>query len=414
MTKRIFISDIHMGDSRGIGSGEGVHPYCWFYDDSASGENRPEMLRGFLAEYCMNDPSVTEIVILGDLFDEWICPINLDPTDPSHPMPPRSQQIINIANAGQNRPAVEVLKQLAAQGRLKYVPGNHDLLTDKDVMEGIFPNIDYIDPNDGHAIYKKDGIWAEHGHWYGLFNSPYHGQPGDGFAGSLLPLGFFISRLCAWVTMTKGGSISPSKILKGWVDHLHNKVPGIKAGSGDHGMIDAILMQLFGAFVAEYAPDMKGTVLNGFGGIPGSVTWQQVTDRYANLFSGWDTARADHIGPYEAIICDGLNSLDPAASQVIFHHSDEAKIVIFGHTHVADTGSNIGVFDVAGRPPSETVNIYVNSGAWNNETKTCTFVESELDLDEKKHFVRLKKWVKQTDGTYGARDFLPDLYMRLP
>jgi hypothetical protein len=47
MAKRIFISDVHMGDSRGLKQGNGLHRYCWFYAARQVAhvtENRPEML----------------------------------------------------------------------------------------------------------------------------------------------------------------------------------------------------------------------------------------------------------------------------------------------------------------------------------------------------------------------------------
>ena len=56
-TKKIFISDIHMGDARSF---SGSHPNCWFRS------NIPH-LANFLNEQ-LGDPQVAELVILGDLF----------------------------------------------------------------------------------------------------------------------------------------------------------------------------------------------------------------------------------------------------------------------------------------------------------------------------------------------------------
>ncbi len=49
----------------------GPHPYCWFK------KNIP-LLGDFLAEQ-LNAPDVKEVVILGDLFDMWVIPVDYDP-----------------------------------------------------------------------------------------------------------------------------------------------------------------------------------------------------------------------------------------------------------------------------------------------------------------------------------------------
>jgi len=125
--KRIFISDIHIGDGRSVSPGRNFHPYCWFYDD------RPDMLVEFLKQYCIDDESVAEVVIVGDLFDEWVCPTQFDPTDRDH----QEQQFKNVANASQNQLVTAWLRELARQQRLIYLRGNHDMLANKPIMEEI-------------------------------------------------------------------------------------------------------------------------------------------------------------------------------------------------------------------------------------------------------------------------------------
>src|SRR5208283_4687856 len=93
--KRIFVSDTHMGDSRSQRQTSPYHPYGWL------SENRQELFANFVRTVRSH---VDEVIILGDLFDEWICPAKLDPTapplDPSappHSDPPGDQQFCNIS-----------------------------------------------------------------------------------------------------------------------------------------------------------------------------------------------------------------------------------------------------------------------------------------------------------------------------
>ena len=64
-TKRIFISDIHMGDERSIND---PNHYGWF-------KNNIPVLTQFLDDQ-LNAPDVKEVIILGDLFDTWVIPVD--------------------------------------------------------------------------------------------------------------------------------------------------------------------------------------------------------------------------------------------------------------------------------------------------------------------------------------------------
>jgi UDP-2,3-diacylglucosamine pyrophosphatase LpxH len=58
---------------------------------------------------------VGQVVILGDLFDQWVIPTDLDPL-------PR---LDDICNNPANQSIIDNLKELARSSRLSYVPGNH-------------------------------------------------------------------------------------------------------------------------------------------------------------------------------------------------------------------------------------------------------------------------------------------------
>ena len=56
-------------------------------------------------------------------------------------MPPTGQQFRNIAFAQHNAGVTAALQTLASERRLKYLPGNHDMLADKSTMADIFPGM---------------------------------------------------------------------------------------------------------------------------------------------------------------------------------------------------------------------------------------------------------------------------------
>ncbi len=411
--RRIFISDIHMGDRRSANQTPPFHGYCWFsHPDLSPDTDRPGMLADFLEEYCINDGSVAEVVIVGDLFDEWVCPVQYDPTEPPYPAPlPPGEQYGRIAAAPQNAPVVKALKNLALADRLVYVPGNHDMFAVKEVVRNIFPGICCPDAPDGHHVYGVDGIWTEHGHWYGMFNAPYPAGPGGGFAGSALPLGYFITRINAQEALQTGRMLGLTEVFKEWVKHIPGKAP--EAGDADgaaRGLVDAVLMDLFDTLVSEHAYGREGAVMNGSGGVPGLVKWEEVKARYHHTWDAWPQTHPGNVGRLDAIESDA-GRLDQVARSITLEH-EEVRIVVCGHTH------DCGLMSYEDSPyppdevPLEAKRVYANAGAWTNDTPVCTFVETELRPDEGKHLVSLRKWVRDSaTGRYRAEDVQPGLWV---
>ena len=409
MVKRVFISDIHMGDRRSISPGPNFHNYCWFHPDASPDSDRPAMLTRFLKEYCIVDSSVAEVVIVGDLFDEWVCPAGFDPAEPPHPTPPpHGEQCRRIAAAPQNQGVVKALKALASAHRLVYVPGNHDMFADRGVIEEIFPGIHYPEPVGGHCIYRADGIWAEHGHWYGMFNAPIPPGAHLGFPGCPLPLGHFITRILTQESLITGETVGMGQVFKEWIAHILDKVPdAAKPEAQVGGLVDAILMDLLRTLVEEHAHGTKGAVMNGFAGIPGLVKWQEIIDRFPNVYDSWPDLHPGNLGRLDALEADA-DRLDQAAQLITLEH-DQARIVICGHTHRAD----FVTMDHSGYPPDEVPpedkRIYANTGGWTNDTDMCTFVETELHPEDHKHLVCLRKWFRDpSTGRYNAENVVPD------
>jgi hypothetical protein len=94
------ISDIHMGDSRAM-SGN----YCWF------GKNA-KALESFL-DTIINGDNVRVLVILGDLFDEWLVPYTVSPFDSNAGINNSKEYFLAIAGSPANSLIFDKLRAIA-------------------------------------------------------------------------------------------------------------------------------------------------------------------------------------------------------------------------------------------------------------------------------------------------------------
>ena len=111
----------------------GQFPYGWL-----RGKNI-DYLTDFLKEK-FEAQDVVQVVILGDLFDQWVIPTDSDPL----------ARLDSICSNPKNKGIIDNLKTLAAGSKLSYVPGNHDMSTClkdidnvKDFINATFPGINF-------------------------------------------------------------------------------------------------------------------------------------------------------------------------------------------------------------------------------------------------------------------------------
>ena len=184
--KRIFISDVHLGAGRFSDESQDTqrYPFEWDWLSQVETENFELFLRYLRTEY---SNQIKEIVLLGDIFDNWVFPHDM--------VPPTMDQLIN---ADKNSNVVRELQVLSETLPLFYVPGNHDMHATKAVMKRHFPLITYCGER-----FNASRLLAEHGHRYALFNAP--ARFSNNYMG--LPLGYFISRIEATKKAVTGQQI---------------------------------------------------------------------------------------------------------------------------------------------------------------------------------------------------------------
>jgi UDP-2,3-diacylglucosamine pyrophosphatase LpxH len=346
--KRIFVSDVHMGTGRSFQRDYKGHAYDWLCKDEASA------FADFL-NY-LNSSDADEIILLGDIMDNWVCPIDSPPPD-----------FTDIVAAGVNKEIVRNLKILSSNKNTIYVPGNHDMSVNRTFLSANFPGILL------YSEYRSDDIFAVHGSEYTMFcasdlvnDTVNH-----------LPIGYYISRVAA----TNAAMTGSDNSFQYYIENFLKEIVGSKT------LIEAV----FSAIVDEAdLNDHTGIMMEHE-----SISIGEVKERYANLYSQWDAGQK--IVPAKEALLAEINSLWPVPWTL--NKLDNYKIIILGHTHERFLGK-FPVQDAAG-----DMYIYANTGAWceYEKKKDFTFVETEKNDGKGKHFVRLKAWDrgnKQPDGIY--------------
>lgn len=121
------------------------------------------------------DHEIEDVVLLGDIFDNWIFPHDLTP--------PTLEELFT---AEKNLPFVSELNAMARKCKVFYVSGNHDMHATRVIINQFFPEFIYCPKRFSSGL-----LITEHGHLYAMFNAP--AEYSDHIF--RLPLGYFISRI---------------------------------------------------------------------------------------------------------------------------------------------------------------------------------------------------------------------------
>lgn len=366
--KLVFISDLHMNV-------DGT--YSWLV------KHAPDLAR-FLYNLNKRD-DVAELIILGDLLDDWVCPVADTP-----------QTFSDILSANYNNGVVPALQEVCNNSDIDvtYLTGNHDMLSfkseNKDVISHAFPNMNIISNSPGLGAYTKDNIiWAEHGHRYTLFNAPDIWSRSGGH----LPMGYFISRFAASKSLTEGRVYttpevldlfisSPSEVQEYFTQAGYTDAPGSIID-------DALIIALFNAIgLWSGNGPLRQFNMNSLDGFTDDPMVEKIAFMYDTIFSGWPS-RQNIVSHYEAVFNE-LGHLNSAAN-LLFKMPERIRdlypftprIVLFGHTHQA-----------AFQYHSDDVEtLYVNTGTWIDKQPNMTWAEIEIN-----------------DGPNGQRDYTVSLW----
>ncbi|MBP1644856.1 MAG: metallophosphoesterase [Bacteroidetes bacterium] len=356
----VVISDIHLGANL----------------DYAECKNNLKSLEKMLYKVKASS-NVKELVIAGDLLDEWYVPATVNTYEGNN----QSDFVQRIALA--NKGVVDAINSIIQEGNIlvTYVPGNHDLTITPENVSLIFPGINQARDNElGLGTYTPADmpvLAIEHGHRYNFFCAPDPISNQDIAPGSILPPGYFFTRIAALHHVqdchTAGDTmpVAPQSI------------------SGDESQILLLKYWNLWQWAIKYLPienkfdeNIIVTNVDGFTGsysindlLPFQATPGGVID--VNLYKGiqdtWSQRQAlNHvevnIPTAQAIANSALTaeSDNQAKNQYFLNPNSNKRIVIFGHTHDAKI--------IASDNHNGQKSIYANSGTWidNNNVAPTT------------------------------------------
>ncbi|MFA6594457.1 MAG: metallophosphoesterase [Candidatus Buchananbacteria bacterium] len=325
-------------------------------------------------------PNVKELVIAGDLFDEWFVPATID----TYAGKDQRDFVQRIATT--NKGVIDAFNDIIKAKKIlvTYVPGNHDLTITAENINLILPGINQArDKEQGLGTYSPADypqVAIEHGHRYNFFCAPDPLSNQAVAPGTIMPPGYFFTRIAALhvqqnypkpgdttlvVTPNASGNTSQKLLFAYWklwewtMDNLPIK----------NKFDEKIIVTNIDGFTQTYAvndllpyqPVAGGQIdVNLYKGIQDTWNQRQALNRVAV-----------NIPVAEAIAqASSAEETDNQASvQYFMNPKSDKRIVVFGHTHVPKISSSTNY--------KGQKSIYANSGTWidhNPKLTTMNFV----------------------------------------
>jgi UDP-2,3-diacylglucosamine pyrophosphatase LpxH len=386
--KIVIISDLHLGA------------------DSAYAECKENLK---LLENCigkmLESKGIKELVIAGDLIDEWYVPANID----TYKGGDQHDFVRRLASA--NKGVFDSLNRVISDTNilLTYVPGNHDLAITEANVDSVLPGVNQARDTNilGLGTYSPADLpelVVEHGHRYNFFCSP---DPISNDA-AIMPPGYFFTRIAALSVaeqrignpgeyipqLSKPDTSGTSQLLlykywKQWKWTLDNF--GL-----DEGFDEKIIITNLDHFTDTFA-------VNDF--VPYIPEGDSIISvkMYNGIQDSWDERQTRnnvpvHIDAAHAIDNSGNPSeTDTSAFVQYFNNPDfsDKRIVVFGHNHRDTIISTINC--------DSTKAIYANSGTWIDDnngghtTATLVVITPQDDSDDSS-YTRVEVWTFENEN----------------
>ena len=318
-----------------------------------------------------NSRNVKELVIAGDLLDEWFVPASVDTYNGKD----QTDFVERIASA--NAGVIDAFNQIIEDKNilLTYTPGNHDLTITADNVDRILPGINQARDGEekafGLGTYSPEshpGIAVEHGHRYNYFCAPDQFSNQDVAPGTLMPPGYFFTRIAAEhvvqecyesdnivppVTPNVSGEESQTLLYvyyKLWEKTLGELLPI------ENSFDEKMIVTNVNGFTDTYSVNDLLPFQTDPGGFISVNLYDGAQDKWA------ERCELNNVPiPIPAIEAIGnaasTNQTDKmAVSQYFENPGSDKKLVVFGHTHEAKI--------LASENLDGEKTIYVNSGTW--------------------------------------------------
>ncbi|MEZ5177711.1 MAG: metallophosphoesterase [Acidimicrobiales bacterium] len=311
----VVLSDVHLGTD---------HPTAWYQRDVH--EEALVHLLGWVADQA---EQVAELVLLGDVVDFW--------TYPAHEPPPTFAAIraTHPAIFGPTGALARVLDAL--DGRVTYVPGNHDMgITAAEVASIASPgghHVRLVQDVPYHPLGANDHrIALAHGHHHTLFNAPHADNPW-----APLPVGYFVTRAVAtgWARRLDPGQTVADLAGQGAPNGLDLRTLGaVAAGLGAKSITAALIDFVSGA--TGMALDEPITMPDG-----STATLADARVAYADCWTDWVAASGGGYRGTASAYRAAMADLDGSYLGWFAQRAalpDTTELVVMGHTHVPVSG----------------------------------------------------------------------------
>jgi UDP-2,3-diacylglucosamine pyrophosphatase LpxH len=316
----VTLSDVHIGDNT---------PTVWYQQ-----KYHEPYLSALFDHVIANAGDIRELVILGDFVDFW--------TYPPERRPPSFAEIA-AANPNILGPDGKLSAALTAlQGRVTYVPGNHDMtITQADLA--LIGNRRYqvrLHTEENYFPLGADRrLLMAHGHRWTMFNCP------DATTRlAPLPVGHFATRAFCHMLTRK---LKPGQTVADLVDQ--GQPNGVDFGGMLHSLdaIDGTVVEL----AVTYASNTMGLAMDAPVVLPSGATTTLAEARsiYRDLWASWERAggggRDGELEAAKAAAADIDNGTYLAWFAQRAALQNGAELVVYGHTHEAVRGLKDGFID---------------------------------------------------------------------
>ncbi|MDD2307073.1 MAG: metallophosphoesterase [Prolixibacteraceae bacterium] len=311
--------------------------------------------------------NVKELVIAGDMLDEWFVPANVNTYQ-------GKDQIDFVKRiAATNKGVFDVINSIIKEKKIRvtYVPGNHDLTITANNVESVLPGINQArDKELGLGTYSPANatkIAIEHGHRYNFFCAPDPISNQDTAPGTILPPGYFYTRIAVLhvmqepetpadtppvVTKDASGTASQSLLYTYWYVWSKALATYPIANKFD----EKIIVTNVNGFTGNYTVNDILPYQTTLGGMIDVKLYRGIQD-------SWNERQTlNHVDipipVSQAIAGSGKSSESElqAQNQYFLNQNSDKRIVIFGHTHDPKI--------IASKNLNDEKCIYANSGTW--------------------------------------------------
>lgn len=323
--------------------------------------------------------NVKELVIAGDMLDEWFAPAPVD----IYKGKDQIDFVKSIATA--NKGVIDAFNNIIKEKKIlvTYIPGNHDLTITAESVESILPGINQArDIEQGLGSYSPAGnpkIIIEHAHRYNFFCAPDPISNQDIAPGTITPPGYFFTRIGVHsfvnnfppagdtipaVTPNASGNTSQNMLFIYWTVWSRTLSKYTIPNKFDEKIIVTNMDGFTGSYsvndILPYQNTPGGIIdVNLYKGIQDTWDHRQILNKVAvNI-------------PVSQAIANAAKSSESdiqAQNQYFLNPNSDKRVVIFGHTHEPKI--------ISSNNHNGQKSIYANTGTWIDHNSVANTIMS--------------------------------------